>query len=293
MKRLLYLLVPFLIWGIERFCHAQTDGFSIVRIRNHLPFRAEWEVDASADFAKIQPFLNQQFYYLAKGAQAYAFVSEDGKFVLKLFKHHRMRPSLWAPFLPQYFSEKKTAKREALLNHDYASYLIAYEKLRDETGLLYLHLNKTSHLKQKLTLVDKLGITHTIALDDTSFLIQKKATLAVSVLKQLREEGNLSLAQEKIADLLNLIVKRCQKGIFDKDPDFFTNFGFCENEAIQIDVGRFQNDISRSSQEIYHVDLIHAFDPLKKWLELHYPELLDEKDPLAYLTAHHPLHPSF
>ena len=76
------------------------------------------------------------------------------------------------PLLPASFL-KKVDRRFALLKHDFDSYKIAYENLKDETGLIYLHLNKTDFLKQKMIIIDKIGIYHEIDLDSMEFLIQK------------------------------------------------------------------------------------------------------------------------
>lgn len=293
LKRFFYLLIfPFLVWGLERFCHHQTEGFSLNRVQSYLSFHPEWEVPPlpPQELEEIKALLRQKFTYLARGAQAYAFMSEDGLYVIKLFQHYRMRPPFWASWLPSHFSEKKIAKRKALLHHDFDSYAIAYNYLREETGLVCLHLNKTTLFNQNITLVDKLGIAHVVPLDNLEFLVQKRATLAYSVLQALMREGKMEEAQNKVALLLALVLKRCQKGIFDKDPDFSTNFGFCDDKAIQIDVGRFRLDPSRSSPEVFTIDLIHAFDPFKMWLETHYPPLIHEKDPMAYLSAHSSLH---
>src|SRR5437868_3279127 len=79
------LLSLLLLYGVERFCHKQTDGFSIYNISSNLSFREEWEIPQETTEAKI--ILAQPFYYLGKGAQSYVFESEDGNFVLKFFRH--------------------------------------------------------------------------------------------------------------------------------------------------------------------------------------------------------------
>jgi len=275
LKALLMLTIPFLIWGLERFCHRQTDGFSRQRMESSLSFDPVWEVEKldPAALKRVQTILNQKFFYLARGAQAYAFVSEDGLYVLKCFQHYRMRPPFWSYLLPSSFSETKITRRRLLLEADFASYKIAYEKLKNETGLLFLHLNKSDYLDQKVIFVDNLGIHHEVSLDNIEFLLQKRGKLALPTIEDLMKEGSLKKAQEAIEDLVHLTIERSKKGIFDKDPDFATNFGFHEGKAIQIDVGRFSLDPTRSDPEVYKVDLIHATDPLIKWLESHYPIL--------------------
>lgn len=56
----------------------------------------------------------------------------------------------------------------------FQSYKIAFEKLKEASGLLYLHLNHTTDLKKQVHLVDHLGSSYQVNLDDVAFLIQKK-----------------------------------------------------------------------------------------------------------------------
>jgi hypothetical protein len=60
-----------------------------------------------------------------------------------------------------------------------------------------------------------------------------------------------------------------QLGIFDKDPDLNTNFGFIGTRAIQIDFGRY-----KATQP--HLDLqaiLRITDHLHQWLMTKSPEL--------------------
>lgn len=251
-------------------------------MRSQLSFHPEWEVPSlpEAECKVVKSLLDQKFYYLARGAQAYVFASEDGRFVIKFFQHYRMRPPPWTHLCPSWFlsslSHEKIKRREALLQADFESYKIAYENLKKETGIVFLHLNKTRNLNQSLTLIDRLGIAHKIDLDQTEFLIQKRAVLAFETLNHLMQKGEVIAAKKAVSALFDLMLIRCKKGIFDKDPDFATNFGFFEGEPMQIDVGRFRLDPSRASSEVYKIDLIHAFDPFSQWLQSHYPILAEQ-----------------
>ncbi len=272
MKRwVLVLSFPLIVWGIERFCHRQTDGFSITRISSDLSFHPEWEVEG-----EIPSFFDQSFIYLGKGAQSFVFASQDGQYVLKLFQHYRMRPPPWAsiPFL-RHYAQEKIKRREALLDHDFNSYVVAFQHLKEETGLIFLHLNKTDHLNKSLLLVDKIGISHLIDLDKVEFLVQKRAHLVYPTIQDALAQGDRVHVKQIIDSLIELFITRCCKGIFDKDPDFATNFGLCDRKAIQIGVGRFQPDSSRSDPLIYKDDLIRATDSFCQWLYKQDPLLGD------------------
>ncbi|MCB1084724.1 MAG: hypothetical protein KDK60_01330, partial [Chlamydiia bacterium] len=121
----------------------------------------------------------------------------------------------------------------------FSSYKIAFETLANETKTLYLHLNRTKHLKVPLTLIDQHGKTLKVAADKMEFLIQRRAVLALDYLRSLTDP-------EAIADgalsLLRIAQERNRQGIDDKDLQFFKNFGFVDGEAVEIDIGELTVD---------------------------------------------------
>lgn len=257
---------------LERFSYKQTDGFAREKICSHLTYHPEWETAplSPSDKETVLKVLDQSFTYLGKGAQSYVFESQDKKYVIKFFRHSHMRPPIWvlSPIFPSFlkpYKEKKIAYGQGKVSRDFGSYKIAYEEMREETGLIYLHLNKTKDLKKKTTIYDKIGIAHQLDLDDMEFLLQKKAELIYPTLQILIDCGNLEQAKNSLSDLINLISLRCDKGIFDKDPDLNTNFGFSEGRAIQIDVGRFRNEEYTAEEK--RDELLRITDHLKQWLD--------------------------
>ncbi len=238
--------------GTERFCYHVTDGFAEVKIRSTYSYHPEWE--PSEYPALAADVLDQPYRYLGRGAQCYAFLSEDGKYVLKFFRHDHLR-------------------RKGKVLRDFASYKIAFDALRAETGLLYLHLNKTKNMGKTLTFFDKIGVRHRVNLDEMEFLVQRKAELALPTLKQWLDAGEVDKAKEGISSLVNLVRERCKKGIFDKDPDFRTNFGFTAMGAMQLDAGRFRWDPKEKDPKIYQNELRSITQGLQQWLEKEYPEL--------------------
>ena len=223
----------------------------MTRIQSNLSYHPEWDVPQTNE-NEIKAILSQPYYYLGRGVQSFVFVAQDGKTVIKFFRHHRLR------------TDAKVAK-------DFGSYLLAYNRLREETGLLYLHLNKTNHLKQTLEIVDKLGIHHPIDLDKYEFIVQRKATLTYPAFDEWITEGKTDEAKEALTSLVHLLKTRAERGIFDKDPDLNTNFGFIGTMAVQIDVGRYRvKEIPFDRNE-----LIRITDHLHQWLMERSP-VLDE-----------------
>ncbi len=254
------------------FCTQKTDGFALSKVLSELSPHPEWETDEFLE----RSALNQPYYYLGHGAQTYAFVSNDGKYVLKFYRHHRTKHplhplafALSSPLKNRLF--QTLAKREKKRLKDFKSYLLAYHHFRQESGLIFLHLNKTSHLKTKLTFFDKIGVKHEVESDKIEFLLQKKATLIYPALEEWIAKGQLDKAKEGLSHLVILLNTRLERGLFDKDPDLQSNFGFIETTPIQIDVGRFTLQPSQNPAE----ELIRITDRLCSWLDQRAPSLAE------------------
>ena len=273
MKRLVKIfLFALLVWGVERLCYRATDGFALVNVYAPSGDNSQWKRLDSPDLE----LLNQTYHYLDCGSQSYVFVSDDGKTILKLFKFQHMRTPPLLDFLPSKGKPGlKRAKKREVLEKIFTSYSITYDFLREETGLLYLHLAKTDHLKQKLTIIDKIGRHHTLDLDDVEFILQKRGTLAYDAITSWMEEGAREKAEEGIRNLLNLAANRCHAGIFDKDPDFSTNFGFINETPFQIDFGRLSLLEEEKNPKIYGPEMIRITRDFEGWIEKNHPALLD------------------
>jgi len=247
--------------ALHHFCRTQTDGFSRVRIEADLPEETLWQAVEIPD---------QPFYYLGCGAQTFAFVSQDGQYVIKFYRHHRAGHPL--AILSPYVSRLRQtiSRREAKRAQDFESFRLAIDKLREETGLLCVHLGKTDQIHKKLKIYDKIGIEHLVELDQITFLLQRRATPFYTTLQQWIDSGSEREAKAAITELVSLLRGRCKKGIFDKDPDLQTNFGFLDGHPIQFDVGRFKNQ-----PEIIEADeLVRITDSLKGWLNQKAPDLV-------------------
>lgn len=266
------------------FCKKETDGFRVDKILSSLSFHPEWEIKEKSE--EIQKILAQPFRYLGKGAQAFVFASDDGKTVIKFFRYDHMGESPLLKMLPFERTKIRAAKLEAKLHQDFMSYKLAYDHLKEETGLLYLHLNKTKHLNQKLEIIDKLGISHKLSLDDLEFVVQKRASLLCPSIEKLMESGQGREAKDLVSKVVSLLVTRCERGLFDKDPDLFTNFGVIENSLIQIDPGRFKKDASESDPEKYKEEIIRITDKLHVWLQEKYPNLDEVLQKEIYEISH-------
>jgi len=261
-KRLLRLLLFVLAFAAAAaFCRRQTDGFTIASVTSDLPYNPHWESSPLTN----RSILDQPFSYLGKGAQAYVFASEDGNYVLKLFRHDHMRPRIWSFFLDR----PGDRRRQAKLQESFSSYKIAADSFREESGLVFLHLNKTNNLRKKLRIIDKIGVLHELDADGMEFLVQKKASLLYPTLEQWMASGKLEESKALLASLVLLLKSRQAKGIGDKDPNLETNFGVLGGKAVQIDIGRFRREESPDARG----ELLRTADPLHRRLAERYPEL--------------------
>lgn len=274
LKGALFLL---LFTAAKLFCDRQTDKFRLAEVLSTPIYKEEWNADPNKNQQELLYSCAQQpFTYFGSGVQSYSFLSADGKSVLKLFKHHKGR----------LFNTAKENKRPIKkLSQALSSASIAFQRFQQECGLLYLHLNPTSHLQIQATLIDRLGIAHAIDLDTTQFALQKRGELAQVRLERLLTQGDLSGAKRSIDALLTLLMAQHQLNIIDLDPVIHRNFAFVEEEAIEIDIGSFQQAAAPLAPHALKERLYDNSLEFQEWLQGHSPELADYFDQqiLAYL----------
>lgn len=264
------------IYFLPKFCASQTDGFTTLKIASTLSFDPRWGNEPPPQ--ELKSWLEQPFTYIGSGGQCYAFASQDGRLVIKFFKHHLRRVPWITDHLPlpsryALLRERQREKRNRKLLRDFNSYLLAFHYLKEESGLVYIHLNKSEQLKQKVILIDRLGIRHSIDLDQHEFVVQKRGELALPHLHKLLKSSEASEAKEAIDSILSLLVSRCQKGIYDEDPRIHCNLGFLSSKAFLIDVGRLRLDDSRKDPSVYKQDIRLITERLKQVLEKESPSL--------------------
>lgn len=198
-------------------------------ISSSLRPRPEWVISDPAPHG----ILSQKFTFLGEGAQAMAFQSEDEKYVLKLFKMRKFTPS-WTDQLCPHVVRRRLRNLHWVFN----GYRNAYQDLRQDTGLVWIHLAKTTDLHQTLTLLDRDGKEHHIDADSTEFVIQEKAELIFDRLSRLRQAGKTSELEKAIASVHALVQHRIDMGYADRDYAVTNNYGFVGNRPIQLDIGR-------------------------------------------------------
>lgn len=238
----------------------------------------DWNKLAFDDILELKNAFNQSYYYLNQGSQSYAFVSEDGKYVVKFFKDPQYVQSLWWSYLPKIsdvveFQNEKSEQRKKLVGHFTESGKIAFENLKEETGLIYFHSNKND-IPRLLSIYDHMGVRHLINLNLFLFSIQKRAEMLCSSLLKCKELGDLSKAKNIIINVLNLFYNLSQKGLVDRDNNFMNNIGIIDGTSpLLIDLGYFEKNDQVKIPLIYYQKLFNKTEDLTQWLEKGYPEL--------------------
>jgi len=265
--------------GVERLSHYLTDGFGITSISSDVPVRPEWAVATSEeDACEMRRALSQDYHYLTSGSQSYVFLSSDGKYVLKFFKHKRWKASpIYASLpLPASWEKKRDhwiEKKRETVNDTFTSCKVSYELFKAETSVLFVHLNKSTHLQTTLVVKDKVGLKHQLFLDDLQFVLQKKAIPTDEYLLSLRKAGDTHGAQKAVRDMIDLTKTRAALGYSDKDPNFVRNFGFIDGKAVQIDVGGFHKDPKKGLKYYEEREIFKIEDKFLPWIQKHYPEI--------------------
>jgi hypothetical protein len=251
------VLMGFATLGISQ----QTSHRTFIdKISSNLSYHPEWEVHPVTIDLRI---FDQPFTYLDKGIQSYVFVSSDENYVLKFFNFDNMSPSF----------VNKHNQRQPILEEDFLSCKLAFEELAEETGLAFIHLNKTENLKKKVTLI-KSGKRYVVNLDRMEFILQRKAELVHPTLERLMEIGELIKAQSVIDSILEVLITRYKKGIMDEDPLLSRNLGLIGNKAVIIDVGCLRRDEKIADPVVYKENLIKITAPLKEWLNENHHSVL-------------------
>ena len=273
-------IIALSLYGLGRLYFHLTGGFAVANIISDFSFQPQWEVRLlkADEQTELENALDQPYYYLGKGCQSYVFASQDGQYVIKFFKYQRYRLQPWLAYFPSLpaidkFRQQKIDKKWKKLDGFVQSWKVAFENLKEETGLLYVHLNKTNHLQKPLTIYDKIRQKHIVDLDQMEFCIQRRAQLLCDALLKYKASGDLEEAQQLIRRLLEMILSEYNRGLADNDHALMQNTGVALGKPVHIDVGQFVFNEMVKQPAIFHQELFTKTYKFKFWLRDHYPHL--------------------
>jgi hypothetical protein len=283
-KIALTLLLSLTVFGVARIYYRLTDDFRISNMTYEIAHNHEWEIASITpqEHENLSKILDQKYSYLGKGAQSYVFTSEDGLYVIKFFKFKHLKPSIFLnalPPLPPFsnYVKKETIRKDRKLKSVFNGYKLAYEIHKYDSGLVFIHLNKTENFINKtVTVFDKIGREHKIDLDTNVFLLQRKGETLRTVMTDLLKKNDIVVAKQRIRQIFDLYVTEYKKGAYDHDHGVMHNTGFVGTEPIHLDVGKFSPDENICQASVYKSDLKIIYRKIDLWLKNNFPHSRDE-----------------
>ncbi len=223
MKIFTSLLVAFFLAFVCSIQILPPHSFSEELIAHDI--QGEW---VSSDFPDLEAIASRPFHYLGHGLQSVAFESEDGKYVIKFFlsKVIRFRKKIVFPFLHK---EKWSRKRDVF--DVLGIYDLAFRELKEETGLIGVHLSANQANLPSCIIRDWNEKEHRIDLNRVSFVLQYRCVMLNEACKKMKPADIFSA-------LTVLLDKRSRKGFTDIRRRFnIENYGFLGTRAVMIDAG--------------------------------------------------------
>ena len=268
----LFLLLALLSYlAVER-----KKGFSLTQIYTQRISDPLWEVSldkiSQQELGKI---LDQTYFFAGSGRQCFAFVSKDEQYVIKFINQAKFSLPSWFLQMPlPYFLEKrkkqKQAKRKGRISAFYNSFKLAFDHLKEETGLVYIHLYPQIHFTKPLKIIDPIGYSYEVDLNQAHFMIQKKVDMIYPYLEKSQNNGE---AFEKgICSYLDLVFHRMEKGFCDDDLNIDQNVGFVEGKATLMDFGRIYPEPRLNDKEEIVKEVQRSTKFFKKWLKKRHPK---------------------
>jgi hypothetical protein len=236
------LLLVVLTYGAIQVRYRWDGPFSVTNARGPSTLRYEATELSRAEMGRVHEILHQPYSYLGKGGQCYVFLSADGRYVLKFAKCQRYRPEPWLEALSWFppvgaYRDRLARHKEKRLDAVYRSWKLAFDHLREETGLVYVHLDPRGAVLGETIVIDEAGTSHSVAMDQMQFLVQRRVEMLGPTLKRLVAQGEMEQARRLTAKLATLISKDREGALCDLDTNVVRNTGLHQEQLVCTDVG--------------------------------------------------------
>lgn len=240
------------------------------------PSDPAWETPPPTD--EILSILNQPFSYFSHGNQTIVFLSQDGQYVLKLFRYKRsLFPILHS--VKNLFKKKPKLSLSEKLHKTFSAVHLAYTKASPFTQVVYCHLNLTQNL------LPTLKHPH-IPLDQSRFVLQRKVSPFKETL--LAAKNDPEKMDRLLTSFIDLLLKRSALGISNSDPNLAPNFGFLGEQAVELDFGNYHTNTDSTIRKQEITNLLNRFE---EWLGENAPEYVKNlrlKKEIAYIHLNEP-----
>jgi hypothetical protein len=256
----LFTFVVFITFFIV-LAYSRSDGFS--------PFLIQTKSSMQTFISKEEGIsvLNQPFYYLARGRQAYVFESHDKKWVIKFFNQSYFA----TPFYMRLFGEKEINKRNLRKKFYETSYQLSFDELDDE--IYCVHLGNGGDFPE-IVVYDNINQNINIDLRNTSFVLQKKGKEIFDYFSDVFEKEGDEGLKKLIDSFVYALNLRLKNSIIDLDNDFQHNWGGAEGKIFQLDPGRLCKVENLSKEK----ELNKTCTKLRRWLLEHHPSVVPYLD---------------
>jgi hypothetical protein len=245
------------------------EGFRMGKLLVDLPHNQEWESSPSLGktFLPSEVLETSEFTYLGRGSQSFVFASQEGRYILKLFRSPpKIHP--WREVLRTLLLHRKLAPQQEKIDVLLSGAKLAFEKAKDLTGLVYVHLNSTQGTVPVVALKDKLGRVHHVDLGRCRFAIQYRAEPFREVFLDALKQKDQKKIRELVSSFAKLIEERASRGIQNEDPKVSTNFGYLNGQVIEWDFGSYrltphlllEEETDRFLSSLCHFALRHSDD---------------------------------
>jgi len=259
---------------------AFTGDFRTSTITYDWPQRHQWSLPETSSDAheNIQGILNQNFSYLGQGNQTYAFISDDGKHVLKFFKFGHLKPKEWLKWIPDIGPIKQMKKntrdsQENKLQRIFQGHWIALTHNKENCGLITAQLDPSSKYDQSVEVRDRIGVIRTINLNTTVFALQEKALVARELFNKYLMQNDLKQTELLIDKIFELYRNEYSRCVYDRDHNVIDNVGFSKGKAIHIDVGKLRYDVKIQNKDNYLPDVKDkVVKRISTWVNRYYPQ---------------------
>ncbi len=257
-----------------------TGGFRLGKMSLDVFFNPAWEVaePSQETDALVKQILARPLRYLSHGAQSFVFASEDGNYIVKLFRYDQKVHPWRQWFRDEVLKKKKRYLPDEKVHRLFSSCKLAYEQASDLTGLVYVHLNRTKGKLPHALFIDRLGRRYDLDMDRYRFAVQHRGRHIREVFKEAIDSQDQAKTERLIDSFFALLRKRTERKIRNSDTKISPNFGFFGEEAMEWDFGNYWVDpkMEEASFRSYEIGLFTG--QLRQYLERTAPEYLPYYD---------------
>lgn len=219
----IFIVIGLLGWGGYSLYHHIYFRYLITDLTVSFPIDERWPAPPPPD--NFNEIIRQDYIYLGQGAQSYAFESEDGLYVLKIF----------------HFKNYRQPRKKDRLTANFAGYQLGYSLLPEASGIVYMQLSPGTGPSGQVHVYDRMGFLHAIDLPSVRYVIQRKV-------------APFSGDKKEVALLMDLVEKERALGLYDKDQGLVHNAGFLDGKPVHYDLGKltYDPDFCRSEEYAGH-----------------------------------------